>query len=97
VYPCESSPTDLFVPFPLQEMFEAQYRAIKAVPNTYYIIVVEDTAANQIVANGTIVLERKFTHSTGIVGHLEDIVVDSKYRGQQLGKMYICGFADHVT
>ena len=70
-------------------MFEAQFRSIKAIPNTYYIIVIEDTSTKQIVANGTIVLERKFTHETGIVGHLEDIVVDANYRGQQLGKMYV--------
>lgn len=87
---------------------------------TYYIIVIEDTENNKIVATGSLVLEKKFIHSCGQVrlncsylfstkkicnislhllpklliyvfklqrGRIEDIVVDSNYRGKQFGKM----------
>lgn len=30
-------------------------------------------------------LERKFLRSTGVCGHLEDVAVDSSYRGKRLG------------
>lgn len=88
---------------------------MKNTPGTYYIIVIENTQLNQIVASGSLILEKKFIHSCGQVRHytinfdssnvftctmfdkciysqlqrgrIEDIVVDSTYRGKQFGKM----------
>ena len=42
----------------------------------YKLIVIEDRASGKIVGSGTIMMERKFIHETGIVGHIEDIVID---------------------
>lgn len=36
---------------------------------TYYIIVIEDLRTNEIVASGSLVLEKKFIHSCGQVGY----------------------------
>jgi len=36
------------------------------------------------------VMERKFIHSCGNVGRLEDVVVSDQYRGKQLGKLVVC-------
>ncbi len=48
---------------------------------------------NIVVASGTIYIEYKFIHHLGAVGHIEDIVVDVRYRKRGLGKMII----DYLT
>ena len=53
------------------------------------IWVFEDKQLNKIVASASILLEQKFIHEGGIVAHLEDVVVDKEYRGNQLGKKLI--------
>lgn len=58
------------------------------------IWVFEDTNANKIVASASIFLEQKIIHSGGIVAHLEDVVVDQSYRGNQLGQKLIANIVD---
>jgi len=58
------------------------------------IWVVEDTAANKIVASASIFLEQKIIHGGGIVAHLEDVVVDEAYRGNQLGQKLIANIVE---
>ena len=53
------------------------------------IWVFEDCNANKIVASASILLEQKIIHGGGIVAHLEDVVVDQSYRGNQLGQKLI--------
>ncbi|CAG8745029.1 17800_t:CDS:2, partial [Acaulospora morrowiae] len=40
---------------------------------------------DRVVGAGTIFVERKFIHSTGLVGHIEDIAVDENQQGKKLG------------
>jgi bifunctional N-acetylglucosamine-1-phosphate-uridyltransferase/glucosamine-1-phosphate-acetyltransferase GlmU-like protein len=42
-----------------------------------------------IVGHGTIIIEQKIIHSLGKVAHIEDIVIDYKYRGLGLSKILI--------
>ena len=58
------------------------------------IWVFEDTTANKIVASASILLEQKFIHGGGIVAHLEDVVVDEAYRGNQLGQKLIANMIE---
>ena len=58
------------------------------------IWVFEDTAANKIVASASILLEQKIIHGGGIVAHLEDVVVDEAYRGNQLGHKLIANVVE---
>ena len=44
---------------------------------------------NKIVASGTLLIENKIIHGISKVGHIEDIVVDSKSRGLGLGKKIV--------
>ena len=44
---------------------------------------------NNIIATGTIILEPKFIHNNGTVGHIEDIVVDKDKNGLGIGKKLI--------
>ncbi|KAF2745855.1 glucosamine 6-phosphate N-acetyltransferas-like protein [Sporormia fimetaria CBS 119925] len=52
--------------------------------DSYFIICVED-AQSRIVGTGTLVVERKFIHELGMVGHIEDIAVSTDQRGKKLG------------
>jgi glucosamine-phosphate N-acetyltransferase len=56
---------------------------------TYYVRVIEDTQTNRIVAAATLLVELKFLRNCGKCGHIEDVVVNSQVRGQNLGKMII--------
>ena len=55
----------------------------------YCVIVGEDNTTHEIVLSGTILIEKKFIHSGGIVGHIEDIMVKSTRRKDGLGKVLI--------
>jgi len=44
---------------------------------------------NEIIASGTIFIENKLIHNCSKVGHIEDIVVDNKYKGKNIGKKII--------
>lgn len=39
----------------------------------------------QLVAVGSIIIERKFTRGGGIIGHIEDIAVSKSMQGRKLG------------
>lgn len=58
------------------------------------IWVFEDTTAKKIVASASILLEQKIIHGGGIVAHLEDVVVDDSYRGNQLGQKLIANMIE---
>uniref|UniRef100_A0A061R1F9 Glucosamine 6-phosphate N-acetyltransferase n=1 Tax=Tetraselmis sp. GSL018 TaxID=582737 RepID=A0A061R1F9_9CHLO len=51
--------------------------------------VVSDASEQRVVATATLLVERKFIHGCGKVGHIEDVVVDPGYRGQRLGQRLI--------
>lgn len=59
----------------------------------HQIHVLEDKASGLIVGTGTLFIEDKFLRNYGKVGHIEDIVVHSDYRGYGLGKIMI----EHLT
>lgn len=69
--------------------FVERYSYMKAHNYEYFVIVIEDTTKSIIVGSGTILVERKFVHKNGLVGHIEDIVTHKDYRGLNLGKLVI--------
>ena len=54
--------------------------------STYKIIVAVDNSSKQIIASGTVFFELKFIRNLGTCAHIEDIVVDSKFNGLNLGR-----------
>jgi len=50
----------------------------------YYILVVCD-GGGKVVGTGCVVVERKFIHNLGLVGHIEDIAVTKDQQGKKLG------------
>ena len=67
--------------------FKQRFNSISDGPEYVYVVESEDGA--RVVASGTLVLERKFTRNCGVCGHIEDVVVDSSARGQDLGRVLI--------
>jgi ribosomal protein S18 acetylase RimI-like enzyme len=55
----------------------------------FKLLVVVDTATSLVVGAGTLLIEPKFIHACGSVGHIEDIVVKQAYRGKSLGKLVV--------
>jgi glucosamine-phosphate N-acetyltransferase len=43
----------------------------------------------KIVASTTLLIEPKFIHAGGLVGHIEDVVVDKNFQGQKIGAKII--------
>lgn len=58
---------------------------MRALPRTYYALVIVDKDKDVIVAVGTVFIERKFIRGLGSVGHIEDIAVDKSQQGKKLG------------
>jgi len=72
-----------------EEVFE------KINSNTDHIIVIAELDG-KIVGTTTLLIEPKFIHGGGLVGHIEDVVVDKDFQGQKIGEKimkYILEFA----
>uniref|UniRef100_A0A183AIN4 Glucosamine 6-phosphate N-acetyltransferase n=1 Tax=Echinostoma caproni TaxID=27848 RepID=A0A183AIN4_9TREM len=69
--------------------FQKKFARMMACPETYFILVIEDVATKSIVASATLLVEQKFIHECSKRGHIEDVIVDSAYRGRGLGKCLI--------
>jgi len=62
------------------------FKHIKSNPN--HIIIVAEV--NGIIAGSTtLLIESKFIHDGGIVGHIEDVVVKKEFQGEKIGEKII--------
>lgn len=61
--------------------------------NSEHIIIVA-TIDEKIVGAATLLIEFKFIHNGGKVGHIEDVAVDKKYQGQRIGEKIINNLLD---
>ena len=61
-----------------EEIFE------KINSNPDHIIAVAEIDG-KIVGSTTLLIEQKFIHDGGLVGHIEDVVVSKEYQGQKIG------------
>ncbi|EXJ80307.1 glucosamine-phosphate N-acetyltransferase [Capronia coronata CBS 617.96] len=64
--------------------FNARYDFMASRNDTYYILVICDTTGT-VVGTGCVLVERKFIHNMGLVGHIEDIAVAKNQQGKKLG------------
>ena len=63
---------------------------LKNLNNNHVIFLMKDSKNNnKIIGSITIIIEHKIIHGFSKVGHIEDVVVDSNYRGQKLGQKLI--------
>ena len=68
-----------------EQQFLKRYEELLSTRDTYFVFVIEDLDKQQIVACATLIVELKFIHSCGAVGHIEDVVVSDQYRSKNLG------------
>lgn len=50
----------------------------------YFLLCITDSSS-AIVGTGALIVERKFIHQLGLVGHIEDIAVAKDQQGKKLG------------
>ena len=62
---------------------EVVFKKINTNPD--YIIAVAEIDG-KIVGSTTLLIESKFIHNGGLVGHIEDVVVDKNHQGQKIGE-----------
>jgi len=67
----------------------SQFHAMRAMPRTYFPLVIVDKKSDRIVGVGSLFVERKFLRGLGSVGHIEDIAVDKSQQGKKLGQRII--------
>ncbi|KAF8052396.1 hypothetical protein N665_1562s0007 [Sinapis alba] len=75
--------------------FDQRFQEISSYGDDHLICVIEEESSGKIAATGSVMIEKKFLRSCGKVGHIEDVVVDSKFRGKQLGKRVVEFLTDH--
>ncbi|KAF2136627.1 uncharacterized protein K452DRAFT_322285 [Aplosporella prunicola CBS 121167] len=61
----------------------------------YFLVCVLDEN-KKVVGTGALIVERKFIHNLGLVGHIEDIAVAKDQQGKKLG-LRIIQTLDHVA
>jgi glucosamine-phosphate N-acetyltransferase len=62
------------------------FKNIKSNPK--HIIIVAEIKG-KIIGSTTLLIEPKFIHQGGIVGHIEDVVVGKKFQGEKIGEKII--------
>ncbi|KUL91845.1 hypothetical protein ZTR_01282 [Talaromyces verruculosus] len=67
-----------------ESMWNERYDYLFKRNDEYYMIVICD-GTGKIVGTGSLIVERKFIHTLGLVGHIEDIAVAQDQQGKKLG------------
>ena len=57
-----------------------------------FVAILED----KVVASTTLIIEQKFIHDGGLVGHIEDVVVSKEYQGKGIGNELIIQVLDYA-
>ena len=69
-----------------KEKAEEIFRKIDSNEDHIIAVAVVDS---KIVGSATLLIEQKFIHRGGLVGHIEDVVVDKDFQGKKIGKKII--------
>ena len=62
------------------------FKKIKSNPE--HIIIIAEIEG-KVIGSTTLLIEPKFIHQGGVVGHIEDVVVDKKFQGKKIGEKII--------
>eukprot|EP00455_Lapot_gusevi_P007277 TRINITY_DN13122_c0_g1_i5.p1 TRINITY_DN13122_c0_g1~~TRINITY_DN13122_c0_g1_i5.p1 ORF type:complete len:182 (-),score=46.01 TRINITY_DN13122_c0_g1_i5:126-671(-) len=79
-----------------RQMFQDRFQLLNSAPlrDLHFVMVIEDTREQKIVATASVILEYKFIRSCGKAAHIEDVVVNNNYRGQKLGQLIMQSVVD---
>ncbi|KAG2238780.1 hypothetical protein Bca4012_024125 [Brassica carinata] len=75
--------------------FDQRFEEISSHGDDHLICVIEEESSGRIAGTGSVMIEKKFLRNCGKVGHIEDVVVDTKFRGKHLGKQVVEFLTDH--
>ncbi|KAH6870277.1 glucosamine 6-phosphate N-acetyltransferase [Alternaria rosae] len=67
-----------------EEQWNKRYDWMSARNDEYFLLCITDSS-DAIVGTGALIVERKFIHQLGLVGHIEDIAVAKDQQGKKLG------------
>lgn len=69
---------------PQPQQWNERYEWMSKRNDEYFLLCITD-ASDRIVGTGALIVERKFIHQLGLVGHIEDIAVAKDQQGKKLG------------
>ena len=76
-----------------EEKSKEIFNKIKSNPNHVVFIAVLDS---KVIGSTTLLIEPKFIHKGGKVGHIEDVVIAKEYQGTGIGEKLINFVLDHA-
>jgi len=68
-------------------------KKIKQNPNHIIYVAIDN---KKIVGSTTLLIEQKFIHDGGFVGHIEDVVVRKDYEGKGIGIKLVTSMLEHA-
>ena len=69
------------------------FQKIKSNSNHVIFVAILD---ERVVGSTTLLIEPKFIHDGGMVGHIEDVVVNKEVQGQKIGEKLILASLDYA-
>lgn len=69
-----------------RQRFNQRLREVALNPDHYIYVAERD---GRVVGSATLLIERKFIHQCGSIGHIEDVVTNKDYRGQGVSSILI--------
>ena len=66
---------------------------IKSNPNHIIFVAI---LGEKVVGSTTLLIEPKFIHDGGLVGHIEDVVVNKEFQGQKIGEKLILASLEYA-
>lgn len=72
---------------------QAIFDKISENPNEVIYVAVMDL---KIVGAASIIIEQKFIHNGGKVGHIEDVVVAKEFQGRGIGQKIVCSLLEYA-
>lgn len=78
--PCPHTATD----HRASQQWNQRYEWLSRHADQYFLLSITDSSS-RVVGTGALIVERKFIHNLGLVGHIEDIAVAKDQQGKKLG------------
>jgi len=72
---------------------EEIFNKITANPNETVYVAIRDT---KVIGSASIIIEQKFIHGGGKVGHIEDVVVAKEFQGKGVGEKVVKALLEHA-
>jgi glucosamine-phosphate N-acetyltransferase len=72
---------------------EEIFNKITANPNEAVYVAIRDT---KVIGSASIIIEQKFIHGGGKVGHIEDVVVAKEFQGKGVGQKVVKALLEYA-